>query len=45
MKAMGTYCWNGGNLSDRENNRTIEEPAARLTVNANAAFQSALLLA
>ncbi|CAK3089613.1 exported hypothetical protein [Vibrio crassostreae] len=40
IEGHGHLLMNGGNLSDHENNRTIEELAARATVNANAAFQS-----
>ncbi|MEZ8949091.1 amidohydrolase family protein [Vibrio sp. 10N.247.311.18] len=40
IEGHGHLLLNGGNLSDHENNRTIEELAARATVNANAAFQS-----
>ena len=40
IEGHGHLLLNGGNLSDHENNRTIEELAARSTVNANAAFQS-----
>ncbi|PCD86423.1 metal-dependent hydrolase family protein [Vibrio mediterranei] len=40
IEGHGHLLLNGGNLSDHENNRTIEELAERSTVNARAAFRS-----
>ncbi|SEF96341.1 metal-dependent hydrolase family protein [Vibrio hangzhouensis] len=40
IEGHGHLLLNGGNLSDHENNRTVEELAARSTVNARAAFRS-----
>ncbi|MCE2570259.1 metal-dependent hydrolase family protein [Motilimonas eburnea] len=40
IEGHGHLLMNGGTLNDHENNRTIEELAARSTVMANAAFQS-----
>ncbi|MFO6423552.1 amidohydrolase family protein [Motilimonas sp. KMU-193] len=40
IEGHGHLLLNGGTLNDHENNRTLEELAARATVMANAAFQS-----
>ncbi|MGR5118761.1 amidohydrolase family protein [Vibrio astriarenae] len=40
IEGHGHLLMNGGTLNDHENNRTMEELAARATVNAHAAFQS-----